>query len=1436
MQVAYRSAAAKGTVTNKSFHKSLANTTSTMANYNLHTIQGTQSTTQFNQTLKNAASWTKQMGIGLYVVGGAATQIARPLMALSMIFNTYQQMSWSSARIERWVDAVGQHFKWLRGRIAGFFSAINTHVRNGIAALLRYAKTLPVVGTAVRSLMATIRSINWAVMFSWIGIIAGALVGLGMAAKKLSKKFQPVSEHIQRAISVSSIAQDQFDALTNTIFELQRALGVFTTEEIANMVERMAYAGAIGEQFKETAMSIGQIAYVTGMDMAEITRDMARLTSQTGEEYEELANVILRTFAQASITYEETVESFQQAGMLLREDLGMSVEHLGAIVVQLEKFGYTGTRAATAIRSLAARSSELREGLRGSQEIFKELGVTDAVEQFKAGEIALDELIMTFGEAGASYGHMVNIFNRRAGVAAAAIAEFSDDYEEATARITDSTTEVTKMFDDLKNSYQGVQDQAEAARSRATQQWGYTFKYIGKIVTSLNASIWDSLANLGRISRQLPSVFSIALNAVRLAADGIDRTLIGLFNMLSEFVSWLIKVGEWAAKIIPGVSAKPVTDTLNAIQKQQEKFRDWSNKRLARHRDSLMGAVEDIKEGVPDLEATAEVEYNVEQFEAATEKYKEGIGSNLEALKEFRDALHPEFLKKLGQEVLSLATGLEFAKESIDSFADSLEDTIDRMFIRMGEVDYGKVFGQASQQMGRLMTDFVRLSETSTYLEKKFKDVTDELEDMFGLTRAVQRRHAAKTRGTGEVVGQAYGEPGGGGGETQRLLKDMLGDSYDTMKNVIKNFRDFSGEFTPIMLELLQEEGAQSMEDVWQKLIEKIMPEQEIDFKPSEQAKEIRSALERVFEGDQAEKEWESFSDNQKDIFKNLSDKINEGIDALSKEEAKKLLNVTGHLSDLSPRLREAILLEQETVDNKIDVPSSVEGLGGNLNQTLTEKYTKEDMKRILNLGSGLESFSGDINETLKSMGIDKEDLSPGVQKYLEKWMEGNKQAGEYIKNQLSDESEGFWSRWSERLSENMPAPPETQGSTNKDSPWWMKVLDWITLSGGKAYAGEEEGKRILTKDIFKNLSDKINEGIDALSAEEAKKLLDVANHLSDLSPRLRDAIVLEQQTVDDKIDAPSSIKGLGDHINQSLTEKYTKEDLKRILNLGSGLENFSGDINETLKAVGIDKEDLTPAAQSYIDSFKKGHKEAGKNFAEKFKSGFAKFWDAITFDQQETYTPPKSVEEYQDLPWWKKLLSRFKGGVRAYGAETGEGETTQDMQVQVAVSTEALSGAFTGALQQWKPLKSREGGRMQPNKLAGAMKDIVKSLSKIKGYLSAIDTNIDEGIDRSEEKIKKTINKTTNNVDVKIDQKFDNSFEWSVEGGEANTATKETVKRAIDRAIRELENSVRSTVDPDALERMIIERIDDEVAEGNGENSESSGGGAGTEPMQYSR
>ena len=425
MQVAYRSAAAKGTVTNKSFHKSLANTTSTMANYNLHTIQGTQSTTQFNQTLKNAASWTKQMGIGLYVIGGAATSIARPLMAVSMILNTYKNMDAQWA----WVDNALANFqelgKYIRARLLSSMTRLLQWVRRAKIHFYKFAMQVPVLRSALKGLHGTLRSLNTSMgaLLGKIGLVVGALVLIGMGASKLAEKFEPVSEHIQRAISVSSIAQDQFDELANSIFNLQWRLGVFTTEEIANMVERMAYAGAVGENFKETAMAIGQIAYVTGMDMAEITRDMARLTSQTGAEYTELANVILRTFAQASITYEETVEAFQQAGMLLREDLGMTTSELGGIVVQLEKFGYTGTRAATAIRALPARSSELREGLRGSQEIFRDLGVTESVEQFKEGQIALDELIMRFGEAGASYGHMVNIFNRRAGVAAAAIAE-----------------------------------------------------------------------------------------------------------------------------------------------------------------------------------------------------------------------------------------------------------------------------------------------------------------------------------------------------------------------------------------------------------------------------------------------------------------------------------------------------------------------------------------------------------------------------------------------------------------------------------------------------------------------------------------------------------------------------------------------------------------------------------------------------------------------------------------------------------------------------------------------------------------------------------------------------------------------------------------------------------------------------------------------------
>jgi len=840
-QVAYRSAAASGTVTNKAFRQSMASTVSTMQTYNINAVQGTGATNTFKASLKGAASWLRQMSIGLYVVGGAATSIARPLIALSMILNTYQQMEWESATLERWIESVGSHFKWLRGRVVATMKSINMAVRNGIAAMLRYAKTLPVIGGAVRSLMATIRSINLPVFFSWVAIVIGALAGLGIMATKISKRFEDVSEHIQRAISVSSIAQDQFDSLTHSIFNLQRRLGVFNTTEIANMVERMAYAGVVGENFKETAMAIGQIAYVTGMEMAEITRDMARLTSQTGLEYKELANVILRTFAQASITYEETVESFQQAGMLLREDLGMTTDDLGAIVVQLEKFGYTGTRAATAIRSLAARSSELKSGLRGANEVFKELGVTEMVEEFQKGNITLDKLILGFGEAGASYGHMVNIFNRRAGVAAAAIAEFPEEYAKAAEQIKDSTTTITEMFDDLRNTQQGLRDALKASRSRAMQRWAYQLREVAKTWMRFRISMWDlvgALTNILHLTNALVQA-GIALGGVWMASfywpltkaytiikgvEWVIQKIVGLitgeeFNLgLSDIpvIGWIDKILEGFGTGIIGLFRGSLDSITNI----------WQNKGLSQMKAEEMQR---------------------KQLEQATDEYSKEIAKATEELNEFSSALSPDFLKKLIGDIEEFRGNVMTSGTRITNLINDLNSETDKLIRKemFGEgVDWGRQLQQVNVVTTDIIRSFIKLNDASTYLKGKFEDVSEGLEEMFGLTRTINRRHAAVTR-TGERIGRVRGMPGGAGGVRSELLESLPDEAVENVRMLIDNFGRAADTFLPTVLKELQDfdldSGRESVEEAVNKtMIETILG---VDLGPLE--KEIEKGKQK---------------------------------------------------------------------------------------------------------------------------------------------------------------------------------------------------------------------------------------------------------------------------------------------------------------------------------------------------------------------------------------------------------------------------------------------------------------------------------------------------------------------------------------------------------------------------------------------------------------
>ena len=1333
-QVAYRSAAAQGAVTNQAFRKSMASTVSTMQSYNINAVQGTGATNQFKASLKGAASWLRQMSIGLYVVGGAATSIARPLIALSMIMNTYQNMEWESATIERWIDTVGDHFKWLGNYLAGVFSSITTHIRNGIAAMLRYAKTLPVVGTAIRSLMATIRSINWPVMFSWIGIIAAALIGLGMAAKRLSKKFQPVSEHLQRAISVSAIAQDQFEDLTEAVFELQKRLGVFTTEEIANMVERMAYAGAVGESFKETAMAIGQIAYVTGMEMAEITRDMARLTSQTGAKYKELANVILRTFAQASITYEETVESFQQAGMLLREDLGMTTSDLGAIVVQLEKFGYTGTRAATAIRSLAARSSELREGLRGSKEIFEDLGVTEAVEQFKAGEMALDELIMTFGEAGASYGHMVNIFNRRAGVAAAAIAEFSNEYQAAGAQIEQSTTEITGMFDDLKSTYQGVQDQAKAARSRAMQRWAFALRHIGKAVTRATEGFWNFVAWLGGVAGKLPSAFSIILNSIRLFADGIDAVLVGITNGLISMAEKIVWVGKIAAKVLPGISAKPIQDVLDTMKGFREAQTNWLQQRIANHVKTLKGAAADLWGDDGGLEVSAQVEYRVEQFERATEEFDEKLGKTVEGLVEFRDALHPDFIKKLGKEVIAFAESLKAVNYRVDNLIDSLEDSFKSAKIMSENLDWESAWTRVTDEMGSVITDFARLGTVSRYLENKFEDVREELEEMFGLSRTVQRRHGGTIQATGQRIGDVQGQVGAMN-ENARAIREYLGEeSFNTVREAVKSMSDFTGNFTSTILKLMdtKEGKIESFDDLFREFIKQILPSQEeIDLSLSVSEKKAKFMMPTILPGADDEV-WKSLTKQTKQAILDLSDRLELNLDRVDASPLES--NLTSTIKDLG---------------FEIDISNGVNSLNSKMVKRL------KDVDPDWDLSEGWTAFEGSFKDLMSA-------VNPNINlEERETWKGLEKQ----VKNTLStmspdiDFSDGI-NLYEQRVLDEMEKEhPELDFGSSFDK---LQSLLSSQISN--------PGESVNLIPYIQLLSGKLG-GQIALSETTIGKNINIVDYLSTLDTRTGSALVPSEQTVNSNLNLIDSLSELGSLVSGGL--KINKETIKNTLSLTDGLEGFKGNINDVLDQAGLEKEDLTPGAQAYLTKFVEANREAGEKVSKGIQKGAGGFFESFKENIPTAPAPGRSEGGAADqMNWWQKLADwavRF-------------------MSIQ----------AFA------------EGGDQNTKGVYGP--SYRKIFSTMQNTLDNIDEDVGTIATTTKDVQSTKVIHEGHNVEVTIKQDFDNNFEWSVEGGDSNTATRSMIKRAVDRAASELEQSLRASVDPETLERLVVEKLEEEI------------------------
>ncbi|MCF8012289.1 MAG: phage tail tape measure protein [Clostridiales bacterium] len=1555
--VAFGAAMKTGGNVNKAYAKSMRQSAKATQRYAVGAAGAQAQTGNLTSSMQTATAWMRQMAIGLYVVGGAATSIARPLIALSMIFQTYDKMPFESQRVERWADEIGAHFKWLGRTIkSGLVTAIKYVKLFGLAVVNTAAK-IPILGRAVTGLYRMFRTMGSisAVGMTYLGGFLAIIGGLAVAAKNLADAFAPISEHIQRAISVTSLGQDQFDALAESIFDLQKRLEVFTTEEVASLVERMAYAGAIGKDFKETAMAIGQISYVTGMEMAQITRDMARLTSQTGEKYKDLANIILRTFAQASITYEETIESFQQAGMLLREDLGMTTADLGAITVQLEKFGYTGTRAATAMRSLAARSSEIKEGLRGAQQVFSQLGVEGLVKDFRQGKIALDELIMGFGEAGASYGHMVNIFNRRAGVAAAAIAEFDEAYAESVARIQQSSTETSKMFEELTQTYQGLQDRAEAARSRAKQEWGYTFRYLGKIFTRLNAGIWNAIANFGTAVRTtwIPAT-SIIINSIRLVADSIDW----FFNSLWRGAVFIVEKLTWvvgkAAEIIPGMSAEPIKNVVQGMEQHRRNLREWSQNRFQEHLSTLKGAIEDYGQEV-DLDVGTTVQYRVEQFESANESYQKEIGKNIKALNKFRNALHPEFLLKLGEEILSLASSLEYAKDNFDSFISNIEESIKDIKMMGKNVPWKKTFGKVSSQVGKIVNDFMRLGATSDYLRSRFKDVTKELKDMFGLSRSIERRHSARVQGTGEVIGGVRGEVRAGGGGSASAVRDFIGEeNFQFMQQLVRNMEDFSGNFTSTFLNIFQKEGVDSIDQAWKKFIEMFVP-QEMDYELSESQKTIKELLpvSDMFPGEDApvwgklnksvqdeieklggrinealrkidpsfdpEKGLESFSGNIVSALEEIgvSFNVQPGLGSLNQDIIKKLkeidpsfdpeegltnfegtlveaikaidpsINVTSGINSLNQSTIDALKeidpsfdveegidnfegtfidvikaiepsvdlskgfdnLSQSTIDNlkeinpdldvseglsefegdlidvvkavnpDIDVSDGVEGLQGNIIDTL------EKINPQFDLSDGIDSYEGKIIAALMSKYPDL-DLSKGIEGYENNFelmmeakypnldfSEGLKGYEEEVINtfetmspkiDLSDGINEYEAKALRQLQSQYPNIDLSKGIDQYESNFELMIsAKYPSLDFSEGIEGYE-AQVLSTMDSMSptlDFSDGVNKWQEKLVVEllEEKYNIDLSDAVKKLESGLSNELKGQKTSIDlskGKEDLESALNNtLGDtdtsdltpsdglsNLNNLVNKRLSdKEMVEKWLNTKPGLQDFSGDFNDLVGQMGLEKEDLDDGTKKFLKQWAEAHNEAGKEAAEKVKEGTKGFWESLSKGIEDKFPglsgPYARQKERtgEDLKWWQKLADTFLRltEVTAYGAE---GETPQG-NFDPKTFDKLLSAA---------------------QKIANASEKLEEASGKIQSSAKAT-TNIER--------------QTKNVVTVNLDQSFQSTFDIDV-GGTKGEATEAMIRRAVDRAVRKLERGVRDSVDPEALEKLVVEQIEDQVKE----------------------
>ena len=422
--------------------------------------------------------------------------------------------------------------------------------------------------------------------------ISGKLIQLGQDAVAAWGEFDDSLDTIQYATGRSN---EEMQNLENTLYEINRTIPVDDINDLGAAIGDMATRTTLtDEEINDFATDVAKLSKMSGESATSITNDAIAIAETYGISYGEALDVMHRAGQSFGLTFDQMGQAASGAGLVLHDQLGMSIEDVTGLMGLMNAQGLDANSAIGAMTKAAMNMS--KDG-------------TLSIENFNAVLTSLKDGTMSTSDA-------TEIFGAKAGQFITFLQDSGiSSVEDLTAAYDDMCSQgmsVNEMYDEMYDE----SDAATVAQQNMNEMLGKLGETIMTALapaiegltqlvqglinwwTSLDSSTQTLIVTIGAMIVVVTTIIGVitTVGSVMTALTAISTALnIGMLPLIGTIAAIIAIIG---AVIAIGVLLYQNWDTIK--QKAVELY-ERIREKFEQIRSTISDKVESAKKKVTDV-------------------------------------------------------------------------------------------------------------------------------------------------------------------------------------------------------------------------------------------------------------------------------------------------------------------------------------------------------------------------------------------------------------------------------------------------------------------------------------------------------------------------------------------------------------------------------------------------------------------------------------------------------------------------------------------------------------------------------------------------------------------------------------------------------------------------------------------------------------------